>query len=70
MHDGAGAGGRRSGESATGVVDPTPTLSRSTGIPKCGVDAHSTPTKIKRTSEGTGTTFLQQETAGFAKSGN
>jgi hypothetical protein len=51
MYDGAAAAGRRSGENTTGDVDPTPTLSRSTGIPRCGVDARSTPTKIKRTSK-------------------
>jgi hypothetical protein len=42
--DGAGAGGRRSRDN-TGVVDRSPTLSRTTGAPRSGVDANLTPKK-------------------------
>ena len=58
-YDGAAANGRRSREN-TGVVDPHPTLARTTGIPRSGVDAHLTPTKRKRKSRGEDTYYLQQ----------
>jgi hypothetical protein len=49
--DGAADGGRRSRDN-TRVVDRNPTLSRTPGAPRSGVDAHLRPTKRKRMSRG------------------
>jgi hypothetical protein len=65
--DGAAAGGRRSREN-TGVVNPDPTLSSTTGAPRSGVDIRLTPPKRRRMSRGEATTVAMhsRETAGFA----
>ena len=56
----ANAAGRRSRDNAEGVVEPNSTLSRTTGAPSSGVDAHLRPTQRKRMSRGKATNYAQQ----------